>query len=82
MCSSDLAETATVVVIAVAAAGVIPGVVATTGLGPNLVSVITSVAGGSLVLLLVITAIGAVILGMGMPTTVTYIILVSLLAPG
>ena len=75
------AETATVVVIAVAAAGVIPGVVATTGLGPNLVSVITSVAGGSLVLLLVITAIGAVILGMGMPTTVTYIILVSLLAP-
>jgi TRAP transporter 4TM/12TM fusion protein len=75
------AETATVVVIAVAAAGVIPGVVATTGLGPNLVSVITTVAGGSLVLLLVITAIGAVILGMGMPTTVTYIILVSLLAP-
>jgi TRAP transporter 4TM/12TM fusion protein len=75
------AETATVVVIAVAAAGVIPGVVATTGLGPNLVSVITTVAGGSLVLLLIITAIGAVILGMGMPTTVTYIILVSLLAP-
>ena len=73
------ARTATPVVIAVAAAGVIPGVISTTGLGPNLTSLILSVAGGSLVVLLVITAISSIILGMGMPTTVTYIILVSLL---
>ncbi|MFC7156566.1 TRAP transporter permease [Halomarina halobia] len=75
------ARTAVEVVIAVAAAGVIPGVVAVTGLGPNLVSFIESLAGGSIVLLLVVTAISAIILGMGMPTTVTYIILASLLAP-
>ena len=75
------ARTATPVVIAVAAAGVIPGVISTTGLGPNLTSLIISVAGGSLVLLLIITAFSSIILGMGMPTTVTYIILVALLGP-
>ncbi len=75
------ARTATTVVIAVAAAGIIPGVIATTGLGPNLTSLILSLSGGSLVLLLFITAISCIILGMGMPTTVTYIILVSLLGP-
>jgi len=51
------------------------------GLGPNLVALIRSVAGGSLVLLLLITAVSCIILGMGMPTTVTYIILVSMLGP-
>jgi len=75
------ARTATTVVIAVAAAGIIPGIIATTGLGPNLTSLILDLAGGSLVVLLVITAISCIILGMGMPTTVTYIILVSLLGP-
>ncbi|WP_435099106.1 TRAP transporter permease [Halarchaeum sp. P4] len=75
------ARTATTVVVAVAAAGIIPGVVASTGLGPNLTSLILDISGGSLVLLLVITAIASIILGMGMPTTVTYIILVSLLGP-
>ncbi|WP_435196617.1 TRAP transporter permease [Natronomonas sp. EA1] len=75
------ARTATTVVIAVAAAGIIPGVISASGLGPNLTALILNVAGGSLVLLLVITAISSIILGMGMPTTVTYIILVSMLGP-
>ncbi|SFR32073.1 TRAP transporter permease [Halogeometricum limi] len=75
------ARTATEVVVAVAAAGIIPGVVSATGLGPNLTALIRNVAGGSIVLLLVFTAIASIILGMGMPTTVTYIILVSLLGP-
>ncbi|MFC7075169.1 TRAP transporter permease [Haloarcula halophila] len=75
------ARTAVPVVIAVAAAGIIPGVISVSGLGPNLVALIRAVAGGSLVLLLLVTAVASIILGMGMPTTVTYIILVSLLAP-
>ncbi|WP_128476899.1 TRAP transporter permease [Halorussus pelagicus] len=75
------ARTATAVVIAVAAAGVIPGVISVSGLGPNLTSLIRTVAGGSIVALLVLTAISSIILGMGMPTTVTYIILVSMLGP-
>ncbi|MBV0902170.1 TRAP transporter permease [Haloarcula salina] len=75
------ARTAVPVVVAVAAAGIIPGVISVSGLGPNLVALIEAVAGGSLVLLLVVTAFSSILLGMGMPTTVTYIILVSLLAP-
>ncbi|MDZ7850132.1 MAG: TRAP transporter permease [Halodesulfurarchaeum sp.] len=75
------ARTAVPVVIAVAAAGVIPGVISVSGLGPNLVSLITELAAGSLVLMLLMTAVASIILGMGMPTTVTYIILVSLLGP-
>jgi len=75
------ARTATTVVVAVAAAGIIPGVISATGLGPNLTALILAVAGGSIVLLLVVTAISSIILGMGMPTTVTYIILVSMLGP-
>ncbi|PYZ03080.1 hypothetical protein C8039_13595 [Halogeometricum sp. wsp3] len=74
------ARTAVPVVIAVAAAGIIPGVISVSGLGPNLVSLITAVAGGSLVLLLLVTAFSSIILGIGMPTTVTYIVLASLLA--
>jgi len=75
------ARTAVPVVIAVAAAGIIPGVISVTGLGPNLTSLILNLAGGSIVILLVVTAIASIILGMGMPTTVTYIILISMLAP-
>jgi TRAP transporter 4TM/12TM fusion protein len=77
----DGARTAVPVVVAVAAAGIIPGVISISGLGPNLVALIRSVAGGSLVLVLFITAVSSIILGMGMPTTVTYIILSVLLAP-
>ncbi|WP_115863210.1 TRAP transporter permease [Halorussus litoreus] len=75
------ARTATTVVIAVAAAGIIPGIISVSGLGPNLTALIRTVAGGSIVVLLVLTAISSIILGMGMPTTVTYIILVSMLGP-
>jgi TRAP transporter 4TM/12TM fusion protein len=75
------ARTATTVVIAVGAAGIIPGVISATGLGPNLTALIRTIAGGSIVALLVVTAIASIILGMGMPTTVTYIILVSMLGP-
>ncbi len=73
------ARTATEVVIAVAAAGIIPGVIGVSGLGPNLTQVILQASGESTILLLVLTAVSSIILGMGMPTTVTYIILVSML---
>jgi TRAP transporter 4TM/12TM fusion protein len=73
------AKTATEVVIAVAAAGVIPGIISASGLGPNLTALILALAGGSIVVLLVVTGFSSIILGMGMPTTVTYIILVSML---
>ncbi|WP_226006518.1 TRAP transporter permease [Natrinema salinisoli] len=74
------ARTAVPVVIAVAAAGIIPGVISVSGLGPNLTSLLLTLSGGSLVIMLLVTAVASIILGMGMPTTVTYIILISMLA--
>lgn len=75
------ARTATVVVVAVAAAGVIPGIINLTGLGGSLRALIIGVSGDSLVVLLVLTGIASIIVGMGMPTTVMYIIIVVLLGP-
>ncbi|MFP8957887.1 TRAP transporter permease [Natrialbaceae archaeon A-CW3] len=73
------ARTATTVVIAVAAAGVIPGVISVSGLGPNLAALIDAVSGGSMLILLILTGIGSIIFGMGMPTTAMYIILIAML---
>ncbi|SMO43410.1 TRAP transporter permease [Halorubrum cibi] len=75
------ARTATVIVIAVAAAGVIPGIINITGLGGSLRALILDVSGGSLVLLLVLAGVASVVVGMGMPTTVMYIIIIVLLGP-
>ena len=74
------ARTAVPVVIAVAAAGIIPGVISVSGLGPNLTSLLLALSGGSKVVMLLVTAFASIVLGMGMPTTVTYIILISMLA--
>jgi len=74
------ARTAVPVVVAVAAAGIIPGVISVSGLGPNLTSLLLALSGGSIVVMLLVTAFASIVLGMGMPTTVTYIILISMLA--
>jgi TRAP-type uncharacterized transport system fused permease subunit len=73
------ARTATTVVVAVAAAGVVPGVISVTGLGPNLAALISQVSGESILVLLVLTGIASIIFGMGMPTTAMYIILIAML---
>ncbi|ELY45254.1 TRAP transporter permease [Natronorubrum sulfidifaciens] len=73
------ARTATTVVVAVAAAGVVPGVISVSGLGPNLAALIDIVSGGSMLILLVLTGFASIIFGMGMPTTAMYIILVAML---
>jgi TRAP transporter 4TM/12TM fusion protein len=66
--------------VAVAAAGIIVGVVAM-GLGGLIVEVIDTIAGGNLVFLLIITAVASLILGMGLPTTANYIVMASLTVP-
>ena len=75
------ARTATLVVVAVAAAGIIPGIIGITGLAGSLRSLILAVSGGSLVLLLALAGLSAIIVGMGMPTTVMYIVIIVLLGP-
>jgi len=68
------------VALATAAAGIIVGVVAM-GLGGLITEVIDVLSGGNIYLLLIITAFASLIIGMGLPTTATYIVMASLTAP-
>ncbi|MBM3487622.1 MAG: TRAP transporter fused permease subunit [Alphaproteobacteria bacterium] len=65
-----------------AAAGIVIGVLNMTGLAFALTLWLVKLGGGSLFLLLVITAFVSFVLGMGMPTTAVYVLLAALVAPG
>ncbi len=67
--------------LATASAGIVVGAVSLTGVGQVLAAVVETVAGGNLPVVLVMTAMLAIILGMGLPTTANYIIVSTLLAP-
>ena len=68
------------VALATAASGIIVGVVAM-GLGGLITGVIETLSMGNIFLMLVITAITSLLIGMGLPTTATYIVMASLTAP-
>ena len=68
------------VALATAAAGIIVGVVAL-GLGQLITAIIDTLSGGNILLMLIITALASLIIGMGLPTTATYIVMASLTAP-
>jgi TRAP transporter 4TM/12TM fusion protein len=68
------------VALATAAAGIIVGVVAM-GLGQLITEIIDVLSGGNIYLMLVITAFASLVIGMGLPTTATYIVMASLTAP-
>ncbi len=68
------------VAMATAAAGIIVGVVAM-GLGQLITEIVGVLSGDNIYLLLIITAIASLIIGMGLPTTATYIVMASLTAP-
>ncbi|AEC21580.1 TRAP transporter, 4TM/12TM fusion protein [Pusillimonas sp. T7-7] len=67
--------------IAVAAAGIIIGVIGSTGLDSKFSTLILQATAGNLLLTLIATAIAAIVLGMGMPTVGVYLILAILVAP-
>lgn len=69
------------VTVACAAAGIIIGMVELTGLGAGIATLLESLAGGSVLILLVLSMIVCVILGMGMTTLAAYLILALLVAP-
>lgn len=69
------------IALATATAGIIVGSVSLTGIGQVLAAVVETISMGYLPLVLVFTAIFALILGMGLPTTANYIIVSTLLAP-
>lgn len=64
-----------------ACAGIVIGVVGMTGLGLKVSSLIIGTAGNNVVLALFLTMITAIIFGMGLPTTVSYILCESVLSP-
>lgn len=64
-----------------AAAGLIVGVTTVTGLGFNLTLALTQLAGHSLIMMLVLSALVCVILGMGMPSVAAYAMVAVLVAP-
>lgn len=66
---------------ACACCGIIVGVVTLTGLGLKMANLITNAAGGSLFLTLIFSVFACIILGMGLPTTATYIIMAAMTAP-
>jgi TRAP transporter 4TM/12TM fusion protein len=70
------------IVVITAVAGFVIGVLQLSGLGFKLSLVLVSLAGDSALLLLVITAVVCIVLGMGMPTAVVYVMLAVLVAPG
>ncbi len=69
------------VVIACAMAGIISGVVAMTGLGSTLITLIVPIAEKSLLLALFLTMLCCIVLGMGVPTTANYVIMATITAP-
>jgi TRAP transporter 4TM/12TM fusion protein len=68
------------VALACAAAGIIVGIV-NMGIGGMITQIVENLAMGNVFLLLVITAAASLLLGMGLPTTATYIVMASLTAP-
>lgn len=67
--------------VACAAAGMIVGVVGLTGLGLRFSSIMLSLAGDNLFLALILVGIASLVLGMGLPVTASYVILVILAGP-
>jgi TRAP transporter 4TM/12TM fusion protein len=69
------------IAITCAAAGVIIGIILMTGLGNKLSEFVLFISGGRLFLILFFTMVASLILGMGLPTTVCYILLAVTVAP-
>ncbi len=77
----DGAKNSVSVAMACACAGIVIGVIALTGIGIQFTQWVLFLAQNTLLLALVVTALAGIVLGMGMPTTPAYIIMVSLLVP-
>lgn len=75
------ARNAVAVSMACAVAGIIVGVVGLTGLGLKFSAMMIAFSGGNLLLALLLVIIASLILGMGLPVTAAYIVLIILVGP-
>ncbi|MPY69834.1 MAG: TRAP transporter fused permease subunit [Alphaproteobacteria bacterium] len=80
-CVRSTGENAVDIVIIGGMAGIILGVMGTTGLGDSLTFVLVQFGEGNLPALLVLTAIICIVLGMSMPTTAIYLLVAAIAAP-
>jgi TRAP transporter 4TM/12TM fusion protein len=79
----EIAAKMTLQLVAVcAAAGIIVGVIALTGIGTRFSSLLLGLADQNQVIALFFAMIVSIILGMGMPTTAAYAVAASVIAPG
>ncbi len=78
---SSGARSACSLVASTATAGIVVGVLNMTGAGLKLAGGIVNLSGGHLFPALVMTMVACVIMGMGLPTTASYLICVSVAAP-
>lgn len=74
-------QNAAMVSVACAAAGIIVGVITLTGLGLKFSSLVLSFSGGIKFIAILLVGIAALFLGMGLPATASYIVLVILAGP-
>ncbi|CDX52133.1 TRAP transporter, 4TM/12TM fusion protein [Mesorhizobium plurifarium] len=78
---SAAARNMTTVGIATATAGIIVGTVLLTGVGLVMTELVEFISAGSFMVMLLFTAVICLILGMGMPTTASYVVVATLMAP-
>jgi TRAP-type uncharacterized transport system fused permease subunit len=76
------ARNAVAVSMACAVAGIIVGVVGLTGLGLKFSAMMIAFSGGNIVLALILVLLASLVLGMGLPVTAAYIVLIILVGPG
>ncbi|WP_425101519.1 TRAP transporter permease [Tropicibacter sp. S64] len=72
---------AVAVSVACAVAGIIVGVVGLTGLGLKFSAMMIAFSGGNIVLALILVLLASLVLGMGLPVTAAYIVLIILVGP-
>ena len=75
------AQSGATLLIAIAAIGILVGSLESTGLGLKLANVIAEIRGESLFSALLVAMIGALVLGMGMPTLPAYLIIILVMGP-
>ncbi len=77
----DGARNASNIAVACACAGIILCVVDRSGLAVKLTSLMVSVSGGRIAIMLLLSAVASLIMGMALPTVACYVIVASLCAP-
>lgn len=69
------------VIVACATAGILIGVINLTGLSSQIPVIIVNAAGDNIYFALIFTMFACLILGLGLPTTATYVVLAAMVAP-